>query len=206
MTPEDHGQATTEHGQAQPIVDPEGEWLYVPVSVAVDQNAAIAYASDYWPDKPCYEPCEMERFALVSYDDADEDGRATLDEWGETSLAVPCGNGQGSAYWPIHCYSTDSGQATELEAVYAERNAVVLAFAHMAELQGWEVGKILDPEEPEWPVLMIDTPAGQVSWHFKAEDMPETMPDYPGVWDGHSTPEKYARLRDLVAMGWGRGR
>jgi hypothetical protein len=93
-----------------------------------------------------------------------------------------------------------------MDEVYAERNAVVLAFAHMAELQGWEVGKITDPEEPDWPVLMIDTPAGQVSWHFQATDMPESMPVYPGKWDGHSTSEKYKRLRALVGMGWGAGR
>jgi hypothetical protein len=84
-----------------------------------------------------------------------------------------------------------------MDEVYAERNAVVLAFAHMAELQGWEVGKLVDPKEPDWPVLMIDTPAGQVSWHFKAEDMPTSMPDYPGAWDGHTTPEKYERLAAL---------
>jgi hypothetical protein len=92
------------------------------------------------------------------------------------------------------------------DEVYAERNAVVLAFAHMAELMGWEVGTVVDPEEPDWPVLLIDTPAGQVSWHFKAEELPSSMPEYVGEWDGHDTPEKYARLARLVGMGWGEGR
>lgn len=89
---------------------------------------------------------------------------------------------------------------------YAERNAVVLAFAHLGELMGWEVGKLIDPREPDWPVLMVDTPAGQVSWHFKAEEMPATMPNYPGAWDGHSTAEKYERLARLSRMAWAAGR
>jgi len=86
---------------------------------------------------------------------------------------------------------------------YAERNAVVLAFAHMAELMGWTVGKLTDPSEPDWPILMIDTPAGQVSWHFKADEMPSAVPPYEGAWDGHTTPEKYGRLQKLTGMAWG---
>lgn len=96
--------------------------------------------------------------------------------------------------------------AEKLDEVYAERNAVVLAFAHMAESMGWEVGRGIDETEPDWPVLFIDTPAGQVSWHFKAEDMPDTMPLYDGGWDGHTDAEKYERLARLVGMGWGAGR
>jgi hypothetical protein len=90
--------------------------------------------------------------------------------------------------------------------VYADRNAVALVFAHMAELAGWMVGQLTDPEEPDWPVLMVDTPAGQVSWHFKADEMPDGMPTYLGEWDGHTTAEKNDRLRKLVGMAWGEGR
>jgi hypothetical protein len=86
-----------------------------------------------------------------------------------------------------------------LDEVYAERSAVVLAFAQAAQMCGGTVGKLVDPAEPDWPVLMIDTPYGQVSWHLKASEMPADMPDYPGEWDGHTTPEKYERLAALVA-------
>lgn len=99
-----------------------------------------------------------------------------------------------------------SSRPSQLNEVYAERNAIVLAFAHMAELMGWEVGRGTDVSEPDWPVLFIDTPAGQVSWHFRAEDMPSTMPWYQGIWDGHTDAEKYDRLDKLVGMGWGPGR
>jgi hypothetical protein len=92
------------------------------------------------------------------------------------------------------------------DEIYAERNAVILAFAHMAELSGWEVGKAVDPSEPDWPVLLIDTPEGQVSWHFKADELPAAVPPYGGEWDGHDTPEKYARLARLVGRAWGPGR
>lgn len=89
-----------------------------------------------------------------------------------------------------------------LDEVYAERNAVVLAFAVLAARAGWKVGYVKDEAEPGWPVLMIDTPEGQVSWHFWADDMPDHMPPYDGDWDGHDTREKYARLARCVAAQW----
>lgn len=83
--------------------------------------------------------------------------------------------------------------------VYRERNAVVVAFARMAQAAGWKVGRLDDEENPGWPVLMIDTPAGQVSWHFPEPEMPDDIPAYNGAWDGHTTPEKYARLARIEA-------
>src|SRR5260221_481854 len=94
------------------------------------------------------------------------------------------------------------GAMAALDQVYAERNAVVLAFATMAGLKGWTVGYTTDETEPDWPVLLIDTPMGQVSWHFQRHELPALIPPYPGEWDGHDTPEKYARLRALVDASW----
>lgn len=62
-----------------------------------------------------------------------------------------------------------------------------------------------DPAEPDWPVIYIETPQGQLSWHLAADDLPlfphvpvagpgDAMPE----WDGHDTPEKYRRLQVLV--------
>lgn len=82
----------------------------------------------------------------------------------------------------------------DLDAVYAERNAVVLAFAVAMRELGWPIGKAVDPTEPDWPVLLIETPRGQVSWHFQAHDLPAWVPEHPHPWDGHSTDEKYRRL------------
>ena len=83
--------------------------------------------------------------------------------------------------------------------LYEERNLCALAFARSMGRLGFTVGWLIDTNEPDWPVLMVDTPWGQVSWHMPAT-MRELAPyaDYPGKWDGHSTPEKYDRLRRLI--------
>lgn len=83
---------------------------------------------------------------------------------------------------------------SDLDAVYAERNRLVIALAKHYP-HGW--GK--DPAEPDWPVLYIDLPTGQVSWHFKKEDAINSglLGGYDGEWDGHSDDEKYARLAAL---------
>ena len=65
-----------------------------------------------------------------------------------------------------------------------------------------------DPDEPDWPVLTLDTPAGQLTWHINASDVDlfgrvpvVDAADPRAAWDGHTTEEKYARLRALTAKG-----
>ncbi|MFE7462274.1 WDGH domain-containing protein [Nocardiopsis terrae] len=62
-----------------------------------------------------------------------------------------------------------------------------------------------DPESPDWPVLYIDTPASQLTWHLSPDDLdlfahvPVVAPEHPRArWDGHTTPEKYRRLAALT--------
>ena len=100
----------------------------------------------------------------------------------------------------------EDGVSPSLDEVYAERNKVVLAFAALVKEQGWDVGLTVDPSSPDWPVLMIETDAGQVSWHFQAGELPPGLPLFAGKWDGHSTPEKYARLAELVRSAFGLSR
>ena len=91
---------------------------------------------------------------------------------------------------------------SRLEEAYFDRNQLVLAFARLAQAQGWRVGVGTDPGEPDWPVLYVDAPAGQVSWHLpKAEIDIATWPRYPGQWDGHDVAEKRARLARLIVAG-----
>lgn len=68
----------------------------------------------------------------------------------------------------------------------------------------------VDPDAPDWPVLCIHGPAGQMAWHIAPADMdvlkhvPRTprAPDahlrgtgvYTCVYDGHTDAEKYERL------------
>lgn len=88
--------------------------------------------------------------------------------------------------------------------IYRERAHLVahLAARHPAVLA------YSDPAEPEWPVVTIDTPAGQLTWHISPEDadlfghVPVVPADDPlAQWDGHTTDEKYARLRALTTEG-----
>jgi hypothetical protein len=82
---------------------------------------------------------------------------------------------------------------TDEEFNYEYRNHVTwLALAEAAQL-GYRIGFAIDTKEPDWPVAYIDLPNGQVSWH---------MPKYPAVWDGHTTTEKYARIRQYI--NWSR--
>lgn len=58
-----------------------------------------------------------------------------------------------------------------------------------------------DPELPDWPVLYIETPEGQLSRHINADDLElfhhvPVVVDYP--WDGHTRKEYCERLERLV--------
>ena len=91
----------------------------------------------------------------------------------------------------------------EVEAknrAYEERNRVVALLAALfpASLER-------DPAEPrdEWSwVVLIELPAGQVSWHFDADLLPlfAHVPRHAGRrWDGHTTEQKYDRVRQTIA-------
>ena len=84
------------------------------------------------------------------------------------------------------------------DAAYAERNKLVAALAHIfpagvakTAIEGWDA---------EWHnCVYIDTPVGQLSWHYHDSQAMAFMdlPPYPGKWDGHTTEEKYERLAKL---------
>lgn len=87
------------------------------------------------------------------------------------------------------------------DSVYRERAHLV---ALMATAYPSHIGAT-DPAEPDWKVVVIDTPAGQMSWHISPDDLDlfrhvrPTRPD-DAPWDGHSTDEKYARVRRLIGQ------
>ena len=89
------------------------------------------------------------------------------------------------------------------DGAYAERNQVVALLARMALALGWRAGlRGHEPDpDPTWDddwknVVVIDLPAGQVTWHYHDGDRPlfASLPSYPASWDGHDTPEKYRRV------------
>ncbi|MFJ4739102.1 hypothetical protein [Streptomyces sp. NPDC088775] len=90
---------------------------------------------------------------------------------------------------------------SELEAgftVYRER--AHLLGGYVALFGG--VFSHTDEKSPGWPVLYIETPKGQCSWHINPDDLDvfeglkvPFVDDYP--WDGHTTEEKYFRIEAL---------
>jgi hypothetical protein len=72
---------------------------------------------------------------------------------------------------------------------YAEREKLCYDALFLARRIGYPAGFRVDPTDHDWPVLYIQLPTGQVSWH---------MPQFPQAWDGHDTAEKYARCRAFV--------
>lgn len=64
-----------------------------------------------------------------------------------------------------------------------------------------------DKEHPEWPVLTLETPHGQMTWHIAPSELelfPHVRhePDAAAAakaYDGHTTDEKQARIRARVA-------
>lgn len=91
---------------------------------------------------------------------------------------------------------------TQKDAAYAERNKCVVLIARMAISLGLTAGLSRhDEEDKHWEddwrnIVFIDFPSGQVSWHIHDSDLPmfEFLGQYDGIWDGHTTEEKYQRM------------
>jgi hypothetical protein len=76
----------------------------------------------------------------------------------------------------------------QLDAVYAQRNELAIAFVKAALAAGWKAGRGTDPQaDHEWSnVVYVDLPDGrQVSWHIAPREahLLEGLPYYKGEWD-----------------------
>jgi hypothetical protein len=78
---------------------------------------------------------------------------------------------------------------SENDTQYHIRYSLVFEAMFWALECGLAAGIRIDQAEPEWPVVYIELPTGQVSWH---------MPQHPVPYDGHSTEEKYRRIQEYV--------
>jgi hypothetical protein len=89
----------------------------------------------------------------------------------------------------------------DLDSAYRERAHLL---AYLAATQE-SCLSLSDPAAPDWPVLTVETPAGQMCWHIAPRDLdlfghvPNEVKWRVPAWDGHSTAEKYERLRKLVS-------
>lgn len=68
---------------------------------------------------------------------------------------------------------------------YEVRNKLIYALLGLAAADGLPCGVRQDPQEPKWPVVYIELPTGQVSWH---------VPQHSKEWDQHTKDEKYERV------------
>lgn len=79
--------------------------------------------------------------------------------------------------------------------IYRERaHLVALLAADYPSTIGYH-----DPAEPDWAVVAVDLPAGQASWHIAPSDMDlfeHVRRSDINTWDGHTTDEKYRRVRE----------
>lgn len=87
-----------------------------------------------------------------------------------------------------------------VDSAYQERDRLVAALskifpAHLSRH---------DQDDPDWDrewmnIVCIHLPAGQVTWHIAAHELPQFNHLFLGAshWDGHDTPEKYRRLEQL---------
>jgi len=89
---------------------------------------------------------------------------------------------------------------TPLDHVYRERARVVglLAALFPSCYQP-------DPDDHDFRIVYVATPAGQLSWHIKSTDwdlIGNVLRAHDGleVWDGHSTDVKNIRMNELTDM------
>lgn len=91
------------------------------------------------------------------------------------------------------------------DEAYTDLNLLVQVCAKMAQFaERHDAGMGLDPEAgPEWPVIFINLPTGQISFHIPND---EVVPGrYPGhiKWDGHTKEEARQRMELYVReMKW----
>jgi hypothetical protein len=79
----------------------------------------------------------------------------------------------------------------DLQKNYEQRNALAFATVGLCAAEGLKVGIRVDPENPQWPVLYVELPTGQISWH---------LPAHEKAWDGHTTDDKYKRIHEFQTM------
>ena len=86
----------------------------------------------------------------------------------------------------------------KLNEVYAERNRLALTLARLAHALGHDAYFAEDKENgPDWCILFIETPAGQVSWHIPWDEVQgrHIMPyRLSAEWDGHTKAQANRRL------------
>lgn len=90
-------------------------------------------------------------------------------------------------------------ESNTLQDAYCDRNQAAMLAARLAWMLGYTVGWKDNEDDPDWPILFVELPTGQVSWHVPRDEaagpMGSTLPfSYWGQWDGHTVEEKRRRI------------
>jgi len=93
------------------------------------------------------------------------------------------------------CVTLTAIERADEDGDYDTRNRLVMEAVTLAQELGFRAGYRIDPDEPAWPVAVIelvmpDGSEAQVSWH---------LPEHPRRWDGHDTDEKYRRIHAFTS-------
>jgi hypothetical protein len=86
-------------------------------------------------------------------------------------------------------------QSSTKQDAYYDRNQAILLAAIMAQKAGYTVGVI---DDEEWPIVYIELPTGQVSWHLPKAEIITFLPKYAGEWDKHTVEEKRGRIKEFL--------
>lgn len=92
---------------------------------------------------------------------------------------------------------------TEINEVYHDRNLLAITFARAIRIT-WGSNTAGWYRHDGWPVIWVDTPAGQKSWHVTPdlEDVLERSSlqerDPPDGYDGHDRTLKNCRLARYI--------
>ncbi len=84
-------------------------------------------------------------------------------------------------------------ESDSMDEAYFDRNQLVQAMAKMAVKLGYNVGI---KSYPKYPIIYIELPTGQVSWHIPRKELIVELPEYIGVWDNHDLDEKRKRIEE----------
>ena len=96
-------------------------------------------------------------------------------------------------------------ESSTLDDAYFDRNQAVMLAARFALELGYVAGWKPNKDDPGWPILVIDLPTGQVSWHIPfGEAAPVALGTlahgYDGEWDGHTVEEKRRRIDSFLQI------
>jgi NAD(P)-dependent dehydrogenase (short-subunit alcohol dehydrogenase family) len=139
-------------------------------------------------------PYPEETPAVTAYDDLSDEARKLIHSFSELDIAEIAADASRAA----------AEAAAARDGAYRERAHLV---AFLAAIYPAVIAPAADVDEPGWQLVYIDASGWQLSWHIAPADaelfqhVPRVPADHSvAQWDGHTTEQKYDRIRRVIAM------